>query len=327
MQSAAGGMDRTPAPAYNRRMRIQILNPGSAAGTTGPDRGGGARLRLARHGDRRPCGGRTGRPRSRDRSRRRCALAGLLEQVVRGESEGVAGHVIAAFDDPGLDAARSLARAPVVGIGEAAFHLASLVAGRCVVTTHVHTVPLIEGNLARIGLCRPLRPRAGGRGVAGRRSTIRIRRRATASPPRSTAPSARIAPRRSCSAPPALGRARPLALRRARAAGGGRRSRPRCNSSSARRARPRHVQDRRVSRRRGANRCRPASPARPIEGTGCARHRCPLDRSPRDRAGGLRLHGESVCPNAGRPRYTRPASSGTRPRRPGGGRSKGVHDG
>ena len=58
------------------------------------------------------------------------AVPGLLAEIGKGEARGVAGHVIACFDDTGLDAARALARAPVVGIGEAAFHLASLVAGR-----------------------------------------------------------------------------------------------------------------------------------------------------------------------------------------------------
>ena len=46
--------------------------------------------------------------------------------------------VIACFDDTGLDAARCATGAPVVGIGEAAFHMASLIAGKfSVVTTLV----------------------------------------------------------------------------------------------------------------------------------------------------------------------------------------------
>jgi allantoin racemase len=81
------------------------------------------------------------------------AVPGLLEAIAGGEAEGVDGHVIACFDDTGLDAARALARAPVVGIGEAAYHVASLVAGRfSVVTTLSRSVPIIEGNLARFGL-------------------------------------------------------------------------------------------------------------------------------------------------------------------------------
>ena len=65
----------------------------------------------------------------------------------------MAGHVIACFDDTGLDAARALAHAPVVGIGEAAFHVASLVAGRfSVVTTLSRAIPAIEFNLIKYGL-------------------------------------------------------------------------------------------------------------------------------------------------------------------------------
>jgi len=81
------------------------------------------------------------------------AVPGLLEEVARGEARGVAGHVIACFDDTGLEAARALARAPVVGIGEAAFHVASLVAGRfSVVTTLGRSIPAIELNLLKYGL-------------------------------------------------------------------------------------------------------------------------------------------------------------------------------
>ena len=81
------------------------------------------------------------------------AVPGLLGEIGKGEARGVAGHVIACFDDTGLDAARALARAPVVGIGEAAFHLASLVAGRFSVITTLHrSVPAIEQNLVKYGL-------------------------------------------------------------------------------------------------------------------------------------------------------------------------------
>jgi allantoin racemase len=83
------------------------------------------------------------------------AVPGLLRRIAEGEAEGADAHVIACFDDTGLDAARALAEAPVVGIGEAAFHLASLVAHRfTVITTLTRSVPVIEGNLLRYGLDR-----------------------------------------------------------------------------------------------------------------------------------------------------------------------------
>jgi allantoin racemase len=92
------------------------------------------------------------------------ALPGLLAEVAGGEARGVDGHVLACFDDTGLDAARALARAPVVGIGEAAFHAASLVAGRfSVVTTLSRSILAIEANLIRYGLiARCGRVRASG---------------------------------------------------------------------------------------------------------------------------------------------------------------------
>lgn len=81
------------------------------------------------------------------------AVPGLLAKIREGERDGVDAHVIACFDDTGLDAARALARAPVIGIGEAAFHMASLVAGRfSVVTTLSCSIAVIEHNLVRYGL-------------------------------------------------------------------------------------------------------------------------------------------------------------------------------
>lgn len=81
------------------------------------------------------------------------AVPGLLARIVEAESKGVAGHIIACFDDTGLDAARCIAKAPVIGIGEAAFHAASLVAGKfTVITTLGRSVRAIEHNLVRYGL-------------------------------------------------------------------------------------------------------------------------------------------------------------------------------
>jgi allantoin racemase len=79
------------------------------------------------------------------------ALPGLLDEIRKAPDRDA--YVIACFDDTGLDAARSLTRAPVVGIGEAGFHMASLVAGKfSVVTTLPCSVPAIEHNLSRYGL-------------------------------------------------------------------------------------------------------------------------------------------------------------------------------
>ena len=63
------------------------------------------------------------------------AVPGLLQEIAAGERDGVDGYVIACFGDPGLKAARELARGPVVGIAEAAMHLASMVGARFSVVT------------------------------------------------------------------------------------------------------------------------------------------------------------------------------------------------
>ena len=69
------------------------------------------------------------------------ALPGILSLVTAGEPAGVDGYVIACFGDPGLAAAREIACGPVVGIAEAAMHLATFL-GRSfsVVTTLSRTV-------------------------------------------------------------------------------------------------------------------------------------------------------------------------------------------
>lgn len=81
------------------------------------------------------------------------AVPGLLACIRAAEADGVVGHVIACFDDTGLDAARTICTTPVIGIGEAGYHVASLVAGRfSVVTTLARSIPVLEHNLHRYGL-------------------------------------------------------------------------------------------------------------------------------------------------------------------------------
>lgn len=83
------------------------------------------------------------------------AVPGLLERIREGDAEGADAHVIACFDDTGLDAARALTEAPVIGIGEAGFHAATMLAHRfAVVTTLSRSVAVIENNLLRYGLER-----------------------------------------------------------------------------------------------------------------------------------------------------------------------------
>lgn len=89
------------------------------------------------------------------------AAVGVLEEIRAGEREGTDAYVLACFGDPGLLAARELTRAPVIGIAEAAFHLASLVATRfSVVTTLGRTCVIAEHLLQAYGFahrCRRVR--------------------------------------------------------------------------------------------------------------------------------------------------------------------------
>jgi allantoin racemase len=81
------------------------------------------------------------------------SVPGLLAEIAKGDTLGVSAHIIAFFDDTGLEAARSVALAPVIGIGEAAFHLASMLGHRfSVVTTLSRSFAAIENNLLKYRL-------------------------------------------------------------------------------------------------------------------------------------------------------------------------------
>lgn len=81
------------------------------------------------------------------------AVPGMLGRIGEAVAAGADAHVVACFDDTGLDAARALTPKPVIGIGEPAFHMATLVAERfSVVTTLSRSIATIEANLARYGL-------------------------------------------------------------------------------------------------------------------------------------------------------------------------------
>ncbi|WNS76230.1 aspartate/glutamate racemase family protein [Bacillus sp. DTU_2020_1000418_1_SI_GHA_SEK_038] len=62
-------------------------------------------------------------------------IPGVLEEIKKGEEEGVDGFVIACWGDPGLQAAREVTDKPVVGIAEASVYLASMLAARFSVVT------------------------------------------------------------------------------------------------------------------------------------------------------------------------------------------------
>ncbi len=81
------------------------------------------------------------------------AVPGLLIEVALAERDGADAAIIACFDDTGLDAARSLAKIPVVGLCEAGVATAAFVAPRfAIVTTLSRSVVPIEALVARYGM-------------------------------------------------------------------------------------------------------------------------------------------------------------------------------
>ena len=86
------------------------------------------------------------------------AAAGVAEQVRLAVSWRPDAVVVACFGDPGLDAAREVVDAPVLGIAEAAFHAASFLAtGFSVVTTMTRTCVMAERLVQRYGFERQCR--------------------------------------------------------------------------------------------------------------------------------------------------------------------------
>lgn len=136
-------------------MRIKVINPNTTASMT--DKIGACARAAARPGTEivavNPAMGPVSIESHYDEA---LAVPGLLAEIAAGEAGGAGrgaggaassepagfdGYVIACFGDPGLKAARELARGPVIGIAEAAMHAASLIGTRfSVVTTLERTI-------------------------------------------------------------------------------------------------------------------------------------------------------------------------------------------
>ncbi len=98
------------------------------------------------------------------------AIEGYEEQAVAAATvcemmrlhPGFDAYLIACFGDPGLYPARELTRAPVVGIGQAAYHAACVLGRRfAVLTTLARGIGTIEDRLIAYGLldrCAAIRP-------------------------------------------------------------------------------------------------------------------------------------------------------------------------
>ena len=75
------------------------------------------------------------------------AACGVLDEVRKGESEDVDAYVIACYGDPGLHGAREMTAKPVIGIAEASFYTAAMLAERFSV---VSVIPRIRTMLEEL---------------------------------------------------------------------------------------------------------------------------------------------------------------------------------
>ncbi|MFK7882238.1 aspartate/glutamate racemase family protein [Roseobacter sp.] len=81
----------------------------------------------------------------------------LLELVAKASDQGARTIIIGCADDTGLAEARKQATCPVIGIGQAGYHMATLAGPRfSVVTTVPEAVPVLTRNIERYGLSRHL---------------------------------------------------------------------------------------------------------------------------------------------------------------------------
>lgn len=81
------------------------------------------------------------------------AVPPMLKLVQQASDAGAKAIIIGCFDDTGLSEARMLATCPIIGIGQAAYHMAAISGGRfSVVTTLSVSVPILEANIRAYGL-------------------------------------------------------------------------------------------------------------------------------------------------------------------------------
>ena len=78
-------------------------------------------------------------------------IPGLVEEIEKHSDAD--SYIIACFDDTGLEVVRSITEKPVIGIGEAAYHIATMVAGNfTVITTLSRSIRPLTHNLKKYGL-------------------------------------------------------------------------------------------------------------------------------------------------------------------------------
>ena len=141
-------------------MHIHVINPNTTASMT--RKIGEAASRIAASGTRisatNPASGPASIEGHFDEA---ISAVGVAEEIRNGKRQGADAYIIACFGDPGLLAARELTRAPVIGIAEAAFHMATLISTRfSIVTTLGRTGIIAEHLLQNYGFvqhCRRVR--------------------------------------------------------------------------------------------------------------------------------------------------------------------------
>lgn len=90
-------------------------------------------------------------------------VPGLVTEVMAGYARGAEAAVVACFDDPGIEAARTAVPIPVIGICEAAMRMAGFLGHRfTIVTTLPVSLPAMEGLIRRYGMEGRGRARAAG---------------------------------------------------------------------------------------------------------------------------------------------------------------------
>ena len=132
-------------------MRIDVINPNTTASMT--ETMGAAARRVASPGTvvvaRNPASGPASIQGPEDGE---AALPGLFAEADRAVAEGTGAIVIGCFDDTGLIELRARLPVPVIGIGEAGYVMANLLAPRwSVVTTMAVSIPVLEANIAAQG--------------------------------------------------------------------------------------------------------------------------------------------------------------------------------
>ncbi|MCJ7667080.1 MAG: aspartate/glutamate racemase family protein [Anaerolineae bacterium] len=77
----------------------------------------------------------------------------VVEMVKKANEEGYDAVIIACFSDPGIDAAKEVSQILVLGIAEAAFHIAALLGYKfCIMTPLKTRIPSKEEHVRRLGL-------------------------------------------------------------------------------------------------------------------------------------------------------------------------------